>query len=86
MSRTTRGELYVLLSKLEGITRYGLGTLRLDCHSPGDGWTRYVIEDHSHRRVFGERLRTAGELADCMRFALAVYEYDHTKQNVGEPP
>lgn len=47
-------------------------TLTLDRYQPGDSRTPYLIEDERGQPLFGDRRRSAGELADCIRFALAA--------------
>lgn len=77
MNRTTRGELNVLLTALEKSLGCDAGSLHLSRYSPGDGRTRYVIETvDGHVRPFGERVRRAQEMADCMRFAIHALSKD----------
>lgn len=69
MSRTTQRELEDLVAVLATATGVRLD---VDRYQPGDSRTPYRIESEGGRLPFGERRRSAAELADCVRFALCA--------------
>lgn len=68
MARTTRKELDELVARLADRTGQ---PMTLEHRQPGDSRTPYVITcDRGGTYPLGARKRSAGELADCLRFAL----------------
>lgn len=70
MARTTRADLDALCERLAILT--GDPTLRVERYQPGDSRTPFKIVGGTSggAEPFGARRRSAGELADAMRFAI----------------
>lgn len=84
MARTTRGELQSLVGHIARRlhTEYGYapGQMALAKWSPGDGWTRYKVQQSNIgnggvSEPFGSTSRSAAEMYSALQLALHVLDY-----------